>query len=161
MKNDTIENELPDSPEKHRGLSVLAELHDWEHAHMPFITTATGRALYFSIVREFFSEPHVAPKIKSFNGWVSDKSLRVRLQEFESLGLVHVQDCEDDKRNRCVVPTPKLIDLFEQHRVAMQAAIKKRFYYVNKEETPETLSRQKSKLQKTSRPTHLKRERTL
>lgn len=149
-----IEPTLPARPEKHRGLSVLAELHDWEHANMPFITTSTGRALYFAIVREFFSNPDVAPRVKSLNGWVSDKALRVRIREFASLGLLHVKDHETDKRNHCVIPTAKLIDLFEEHRVAMRDAIKKRFYYVNKEETPETQSRQKSKLNRTSRPTH-------
>ena len=104
---------------------------------MPFITTATGRALYFSIVREFFSDPKVAPLIKSFNGWVSDKALRVRLQEFEQLGLVYVEESKTDKRNRCVIPTQKLIDYFEEHRLAMRDAMNKRFYYVTKEVTPE------------------------
>lgn len=132
-------HDLPARPDKHRGLATLAELHDWEQAHMPFITTATGRALYYAIVREFFSDPNVAPMVKSLNGWVSDKALRVRLQEFEALGLVRVQESDHDKRNRVVIPTPLLIDLFEQHRLALRDAINKRFYYVPKDETPETM----------------------
>ena len=98
---------------------------------MPFINSTSGRALYFSVVQHFLlEEGDEALPLKSFQAHLSDRATRMRIRDFEQLGLLVVEDSESDHRSKTISPTPKLWDLFNQHNLAMRGFFRKRFNYV-------------------------------
>ena len=111
----------------------MAELHTWEQTNLPFINSSSGRALYFSVIEHFLLEDVVeALPLKSFQAHLSDRATRMRIRDFEQLGLLVVEDSESDHRSKTISPTPKLWDLFNQHNMAMGGVFGKRFNYFGK-----------------------------
>lgn len=115
------------------GLQSLTEINAWECEHMPFMRLSSGRALYFALLEQCFLHPEqISFPLKSLTAHLTDKALRIRLQQFVKLGLVRMEECEHDARVRAVTPTKTLMALFDMHATAVKEIFLKRFIYVRR-----------------------------
>ena len=109
----------------------MADLNDWERHNLCVLKTNSGRDLYYAIVAHFFNHPTSGSvPLKSFPIALSDKAMRLRMQEFEQEGLIVIHDNPLDHRSRSLTPTPKLYELYRLHSEALCEIIKQRFVYI-------------------------------
>lgn len=112
------------------GLKCLAEVHEWESQHLPFLRTASGRDLYFQIVDKLLAQEQPDRlQLKAFSLHLTDRIMRTRIQEFVGLGLLTVSADELDQRRKSLTPTPKLMAIFHEHTLQLRQAVLKRFNY--------------------------------
>jgi len=117
-----------------QGLKCLAEVHAWESQNLPFIRTASGRELYFQIVDRLLdpgAEEHT--QLKSFSMHLTDRIMRTRIQAFVALGLLTVGPNASDLRSRSIMPTAKLMGIFQAHREQLWRAVAKRCHCTGKQ----------------------------
>ena len=126
------ENSL--SKELWPGLKSMAELHEWEVAHMPFIQTTSGRSLYFALIRTFvLNQSALESPLKSFALNLTGKIMRERMREFENLGLLTLQRSGQDGRVRTVALTERMHEVFRQHTQAIRHYGGKRHIFIRKD----------------------------
>jgi hypothetical protein len=120
-----------------QGLKCLAELYMWECKNLPILHSNSGRALYNSLIQHFLFESIKQDlPLKSFQAFQSDRVMRLRIQEFEKLGLVTVHVSHEDGRSKTLSPTQKFFDIVDRHTLAMRAIFLERFHIIKKDENP-------------------------
>lgn len=120
-----------------QGLKCLADLHEWECKNIPFLQVSSARALYFTMIQRFlFEPPEKALPLKKFQACQTDRVARMRIQEFEKMGLVTVSLSNDDGRTKTLAPTKKFFELIDVHTLQMQAKFSERFHIIKKDDSP-------------------------
>lgn len=127
---------LPERPKRRKGLLSCAALFEWESRELPFLNTISGRTLYYAVAQRFLSDhpgQRQAP-LKSLAICQTERAMRKRIDDFVAQGLLTVQPQAHDARSRDVVPTPKLVHLFEKHSQAMHDLFGQRFHILPKQD---------------------------
>ena len=130
----TAKRVSPFLPEKYLGLHSMAEVFDWELKNLPFLKSSSGRSLYYALLMQCCINP-VRTKFpfKTLHTYLTDKALRVRIHEFEKLGLLTFDSDIRDGRARTVTPTDKLMALFGLHSAALREKFSQRFLFFPKD----------------------------
>lgn len=124
---------LPNEPSLGRGLLALAKVNAWERENIPQLKTASGRDLYFLLAGNSLlrTEPHTA-HMKSHALQLHTRTMRNRIREFHNDGLVVISTSSSDGRALTIEPSEKLLQVFENHTLAMRVIFKKHFDYISK-----------------------------
>ena len=97
-------------------LRVLIELNQWEDSHCPELQTVSGRDLYYKVAASMLvDDSDKTQPLKLLSGRVTDRATRIRIREFQALGLVTVVESENDARTRRVVPTALFVSRLNEH----------------------------------------------
>lgn len=125
---------LPTQPNLGHGLIALAKMNEWEREHLPCVSTPTGRDLYFLLARRFLLVQAVSDvHLKALLVSASDRAMRLRRRQFEQLGLITSFPSQKDARSRTLVPTQKLLEMFDAHTTAMREIFSKHFTFSPRE----------------------------
>lgn len=127
----------PNKPKRRHGLLTFAALFEWESRELPCLNTISGRTLYYAVAQRFLcdegSELRYAP-LKTLAVCQTDRAMRKRIDDFVEQGLLTVQLQPHDARTRDVVPTAKLVAMFERHSQAMHDHFSQRFHILPKDD---------------------------
>ena len=118
-------------------LRVLAEAHEWEIEHHVALQTVLGRALYFGILHAHLNGhrlDHTSLKQLVSPDVASDRGVRLRMREFEKLGLIYIELNAADKRTKRIIPTEKFIEQVNAHASQFMRLFQKRFIIIQKDE---------------------------
>jgi hypothetical protein len=97
-------------------LHVLIELNQWEDSQCPELQTVSGRDLYYKVAASMLvNDSDKTQPLKLLSGRVTDRATRIRIREFQALGLVTVVESENDARTRRVVPTALFASRLNEH----------------------------------------------
>jgi hypothetical protein len=113
----------------------LAELHQWELDHAPFLNTMSGRHLYFRIAQRAVGERALLSKaLKELycGSNLSEKALRTRMREMERGGVVRSVSCKEDARSRYLMPTEKFYEAIYLHAQQARRIFGKDFLMIEK-----------------------------
>ncbi|WP_310645196.1 hypothetical protein [Limnohabitans sp.] len=114
-------------------LFALAEIYEWEiQSHVAF-QTVTGRALYFGIVRAHLNGHQIdRTSLKQLVGSdiATERGVRLRMREFEKLGLVFIELNTVDKRTKRVLPTEQFVALMNAHASQAMLIFQRRFFII-------------------------------
>lgn len=124
---------LPRHPDMGRGLICLAHLNEWERKNLPFLQTASGRDLYFSLVRRWLLRHESNDSLlKTFVIRLTDRAMRNRIRNFEEIGLITCTQMGSDARARTIQPTQKMLETFESHTLELRKIFREHFFYIKK-----------------------------
>lgn len=117
-------------------LASLIELNQWEWFNVPILNSIIGRHVYFSIATELLSKSEQGTtrslkQVLNHPGY-TDRAIRLKLREMERIGLITSVHSHTDKRVRFLVPTPKLVELIENHARFYQGLLDKKFIVLEK-----------------------------
>jgi hypothetical protein len=115
---------------------AFAEMNQWEWAELPAARGLVGNHVYFSIAKEvIFEGARAGQPLKNvfFHPVFTDRAIRMKLREFERVGLIEMQQSEADKRFRRLVPTQALVDVIDKHARLLRQAIEKTTYCIDKD----------------------------
>ena len=117
-------------------LTSLIELKQWEWLNVPVLHTVVGRHVYFSIATQLLNKPE-QPGVRSLKQVLNhpgytDRAIRMKLREMESMGLIESESSEIDKRVRYVQPTPKFEQLVETHAKFYRSLLEKEYILLEK-----------------------------
>lgn len=119
-------------------LNVLADIQKWELTNIGFMGTATGRQLYFGLVRSssvdqgklnvglmkyIYHSEHIG---------VTERGVRLAVRAMENEGGLRVEQHESDKRARKIVLTEKLQQQMVAHAQAIKQAFEKNYHLIQK-----------------------------
>lgn len=62
----------------------------------------------------------------------SDRAVRLKLREMEAEGLIALDIRDLDRRSRSLMPTDRLMDIYESHAERAQNSFGKNFYLLEK-----------------------------
>ena len=115
-------------------LVSLAKLHLWELSKLPPFDTMSGQFLYFKLVQQTLSGSDVQQSLKDihFDTQLSERAIRLKVREFEELGLIHSVPNQSDKRARQLIPTDQMLDLIEQHANAFKQVFAEKLLVIEK-----------------------------
>lgn len=117
-------------------LASLIELNQWEWFNVPILNSIIGRHVYFSIAAELLSKSEQGTtrslkQVLTHPGY-TDRAIRLKLREMERIGLITSVHSQTDKRVRFLVPTPKLVELIENHARFYESLLDKKFIVLEK-----------------------------
>jgi hypothetical protein len=124
---------LPHHSELRHGLISMARLNEWEREHLPCLKTASGRDLYFALVKRWLlrDEPNDA-HMKTLVVRLTGRAMRIRIRNFEDMGLITSTQMVNDARARTLHPTAKMLATFELHSLAMRRIFGEYYFYAPK-----------------------------
>lgn len=97
-------------------LRILIELNDAEDAQRRELQTVSGRDLYFRIAASLLADATCKQQsLKLLSGRMTDRAMRIRIREFEALGLIKLVVNAGDARTKQVVPTEEFIKRLNYH----------------------------------------------
>jgi hypothetical protein len=119
-------------------LSVFAQIQKWEAQHSSFMGSASGRQLYFGLIRHL-ARAEGMPFVGSMKEIYCDDGLRltergVRLtmRAFEADGVVFVEKADGDKRSRRIFITEKLENQMISHAEVIRKELGQKFIFIKK-----------------------------
>ncbi len=117
-------------------LTSLIELNQWEWFNVPILNSVIGRHVYFSIATELLNKSEQGParSLKQVLNHpdYTERAIRLKLREMEHMGFITSVYSHADKRVRFLVPTPKLVELIENHARFYQSLLDKKFIVLEK-----------------------------
>jgi hypothetical protein len=119
-------------------LSVLAQLQRWEILNSHLLRTASGRQLYFGLIRHLAGDKEI-PLVDSLKEiyyddgiQLTERGVRMTIRAFEADGVVVVERAAKDKRSRRIFLTEKLQLQMLAHAEAMQKTLNENFMVIAK-----------------------------
>jgi hypothetical protein len=123
-------------PIKCKLMAALADVNQQEWALSPALSSVVGRHVYFCIARQVWSTTAEAmdPALKQLlqHPAYSDRAVRLKLREMEAEGLIAMDVRDLDRRSRSLMPTDRLLEIYEAHAERAQNSFVKDFYLVEK-----------------------------
>jgi hypothetical protein len=123
-------------PIKSKLMAALADVNQQEWALSSALSSVVGRHVYFCIARQVWSTTAEAmdPALKQLlqHPAYSDRAVRLKLREMEAEGLIAMDVRYLDRRSRSLMPTDRLLDIYEAHAERAQNSFFKDFYLVEK-----------------------------
>lgn len=114
-------------------LHVLIELNQWEDSQCPELQTVSGRDLYYKVAASMLvDDSDKTQPLKLLSGRVTDRATRIRIREFQALGLVTVVERESDARTRRIVPTALFVSRLCQHMSVFKRVCDERYLMIAK-----------------------------
>jgi hypothetical protein len=95
---------------------LLIALNRWENSDQNMLRTASARELFYSIAECLLDEAKTPQyqTLKFFNGRFTDRAMRLRVREFEALGLVTTIPNPADARTKKLIPTREFVSQLNQ-----------------------------------------------
>lgn len=119
-------------------LSALAELQKWETQNLHWMRGASGRQLYYGLIRHL-SEDSEALRVESMKDIYADdgiqlteRGVRLTIRAFEADGAILIDPSTDDKRSRRIRITEKMQSQMLEHAQIMKKALSDKFMLVEK-----------------------------
>jgi hypothetical protein len=123
-------------PIKSKLMAALADVNQQEWALSPALSSVVGRHVYFCIARQVWSSTNgvMDPALKQVlqHPAYSDRAVRLKLREMEAEGLIALDVRDLDRRSRSLVPTDRLLEIYEAHAERAHSSFVKDFYLVEK-----------------------------
>ena len=123
-------------PDSYKILSSLIELKQWEWKNLPVLRTVVGQHVYFSIATQMLetSNEKGARSLKQAlnHPGYTDRAIRLKLREFERMGLIESVSSDIDKRVRNVIPTPEFEQFVKTHAKAYRSLLEREFLLLEK-----------------------------
>lgn len=119
-------------------LNVLASIQKWELDNVGFLGTATGRQLYYGLVRSSAVDQgklNVGLMKNIYHSeyiGVTERGVRLAVRAMESEGRLMIEQHEDDKRARKIVLTEKLQQQMIAHANAIMQAFCEHYIVLEK-----------------------------
>jgi DNA-binding MarR family transcriptional regulator len=116
-------------------VAILAQLHEWEVDHAPFLSSLTGRHLYFRIAQRAVGDRALLSKaLKDLIGGsiYTEKALRTRMREMERDGYITSVIGEEDARSKYLMPTEKFYEAIYLHADQVRRIFEKNFIIIEK-----------------------------
>jgi hypothetical protein len=121
---------------KSKLMASLADVDQQEWALAPTLKSVVGRHVYFCIARQVWASAggKEDPALKQIlqHPIYTDRAVRLKLREMESEGLIALDTREMDRRSRSLIPTDKLLQIYESHAEQVHNSLSKNFYLVEK-----------------------------
>lgn len=111
-------------------------LHEWELSKLPFFSTVVGRHVYVCIAREVLAgnvEAETSLKKLLSTNHFTDRAIRLKIREMESMGYLMTEEGIDDRRLRSIRPTISLLNLIQEHSKYVDDAVLNQHYLVKKQ----------------------------
>ncbi len=117
-------------------LGGLAQLHQWEAESVPPLDTVSGRYLYFKMMEHAMggSASPSGRLLKNIHcdAQLSERTIRLKLREFERMGYVESSMGSRDRRARQLKPTAKILAIMEEHIQAFEQIMGKELLLIEK-----------------------------
>ncbi len=115
-------------------LVSLAKLHLWEQSQLRPFETMSGQFLYFKLVQQTLSGTDAQQSLKDihFDTQLSERAIRLKVREFEEMGLIQSVPNQSDKRARQLIPTSQMLALIEQHANAFEQVFAENLLVIEK-----------------------------
>jgi len=112
---------------------VLCKLHEWEVERLRVLRSATGRQLYFTVVKGALSN-NEGPMVKELTNahHITDRALRIRLRTLVKEEYVQLDPSQSDKRFRLVRPNEVFQEEFVEHLNAAKKLLEDNYFLVKK-----------------------------
>ncbi len=124
---DTIKSKL---------MAALADINQQESALSPALSSVVGRHVYFCIAKQLWStfSGGMDPALKQVlqHPAYSDRAVRLKLREMEAEGLIVLDVRDLDRRSRSLMPTDRLLQIYEAHAERAINSFGKDLYLVEK-----------------------------
>jgi hypothetical protein len=127
-----VPNEFEKSVNEPSLLRVIIQMHDWERRQRQELQTVTGRELYFRIAEVCLNDSYLPQQLKLFHGSSTERAIRLRMREFEKMGLIDVSNNVSDQRTKCVIPTEKFLRQLNQYLDLLKLLCDRRYLMVEK-----------------------------
>ena len=115
-------------------LRMLIDLNHWEGSTHNEFQTESSRELFFQIAESILSGTQ-APKyqtLKFLAGRLTERAMRQRVREFQSLGLVTVTPSLLDSRTKQLAPTSEFIVKLNQHVLLKRQITDRHMFLIDK-----------------------------
>jgi hypothetical protein len=123
-------------PIKCKLMTALADVNQQEWALSSALSSVVGRHVYFCIARQVWSTTAEAmdPALKQLlqHPVYSDRAVRLKLREMEAEGLIAMDVRDLDRRSRSLMPTDRLLEIYEAHAERAHNCFGQNFYLVEK-----------------------------
>jgi hypothetical protein len=109
-----------------RILTALAKLQRWEIVNSNLLRSASGRQLYYGLIRHLSNENNelMIDSLKDIyydDGiQLTERGVRLTIRTFEAEGALSLERGDDDKRSRRIFLTDKLQELMLVHADVMR-----------------------------------------
>lgn len=119
-------------------LAAFAQIQKWEVLNSDLMRSASGRQLYFGLIRHLGKEEG-APLVDSMKEiycdegiQLTERGVRLTIRAFEADGVVFVERSDGDKRSRRIFLTEKLQKLMISHAEVMRKELSQNFLLLKK-----------------------------
>ena len=117
-------------------LQIAVDIHNWESEHMRELETTSGRFIFLNLINYFCKNEHqlaMPSPLKSIyrTDKISEKSIRNKLKDFNSSGLVEYVSIQSDGRSKCAIPTNQMIKRLMVYSEQVNYIIRNHFYLVD------------------------------
>lgn len=118
-------------------LAEVFELYEWELQKIPFVNSVVGRHVYCCVAKRVLSgnaENEDLYSIKSLFSTANftDRAIRLKIREMESLGYLKSIVNDADKRSKKLIPTEDLIILINDHSEMLDRFLQRDFFIIEK-----------------------------
>lgn len=121
---------------KFKLMAVLADVNQQEFALSSAFSSVVARHVYFCLARQVWSptDGAVDPALKQVlqHPSYSERAVRLKLREMEAEGLIALDVRDLDRRSRSIMPTDRLMDIYQAHAERAHTSFCKKFYLVEK-----------------------------
>jgi hypothetical protein len=114
--------------------SILNSLHQWEVEQTELLRSVTGRHLYFSVGQRALVSG-MSPTVKEVitTNHLTDRALRMRLQQLVAQGMLKPVLGTGDARTRSLQPTEAFENLMLSHLDTFRRLVNNQFLMIEKE----------------------------
>ena len=116
-------------------INSLAELNQWELNNSPFLTTMSGRHIYYRIAQRAVGEQSLLSRsMKELycGSNLSEKALRTRVRELEEQGVITTVSSTSDTREKYLMPTEKFYEAIYHHARQARRIFGRDFHMIEK-----------------------------
>lgn len=116
-------------------LQIAVDLHNWESEHMNEMETLSGRFIFLNLVSYFCKNKQEVQDVSPLKSIyrtekICEKSIRNKLKEFNSNGLIQFVPLKSDARSKCAVPTNQMIKRLMLYSEQINRIVKNHVYLV-------------------------------
>ena len=117
-------------------LQIVVAIQNWEIENLPELETTSGRFIFLNLLSYFSSQTHPLAEstpLKSIyrTERISEKSIRNKLKDFHSEGLIQFVSLSEDMRSKCAIPTNLLIRKIINYAEQIHYIIRTHYYLVD------------------------------
>jgi uncharacterized radical SAM superfamily protein len=117
-------------------LQIVVAIQNWENENLPELETTSGRFIFLNLLSYFCNESNPLAEsspLKSIyrTDKISEKSIRNKLKDFHSDGLIQFVSLSEDMRSKCAIPTDLLIRKIINYAEQINYIIRSHYYLVD------------------------------
>lgn len=98
---------------------MLSQVNQWEKTHMPWMHSAAGRDLFFSMAGHYASRLLASQAVKIYSR-LANARLMLKNPLLQKNGWIRVLLPRGDKRSKVLLARPRMVSMFMQHAAALR-----------------------------------------